>query len=118
MKQRDLGTKGERIGFHLEPVHVGVTKWGKPASTCVVRPADAPAKEAKGKRLGAAEGAVLEFLRAHGVGIRQAQLVKHFKDNDLFPRASVYRAIDKLGEMGLINIARESGMLAIADAAK
>lgn len=118
MKQRDLGTKGERIGFHLEPVHVGVTKWGKPASTCVVRSADAPAKEAKGKRLGAAEGAVLEFLRAHGVGIRQAQLVKHFKDNDLFPRASVYRAIDKLGEMGLVNIARESGMLAIADAAK
>lgn len=118
MKQRDLGTKGERIGFTLEQVHVGVTKWGKPASTCVVKPTEAPVKEAKGKRLGPAEGAVLEFLRAHGVGMRQAQLVKHFKDNDLFPRASVYRAIDKLGEMGLVNIARESGMLAIADAAK
>lgn len=27
-KQRDLSTKGERIGFRLEPVTLGLTKWG------------------------------------------------------------------------------------------
>lgn len=41
-KQRDLSSKGERIGFRLEPVTLGQTKWGTPATSCVVLPADAP----------------------------------------------------------------------------
>jgi len=40
-KQRDLSTKGELIGFELTPVELGVTKWGKPASSCIVVPSDA-----------------------------------------------------------------------------
>lgn len=36
MKQRDLATKGELIGFGLEAVVLGETKWGKPATSCVV----------------------------------------------------------------------------------
>lgn len=36
MKQRDLSTKGLRIGFRLIPVTLGQTKWGDPATSCVV----------------------------------------------------------------------------------
>jgi len=115
-KQRDLPTKGERIGFRLEPVTLGATKWGTPATSCVVVPTDAPVKQTKGKRMGPVEGAVLEFLRARMVGISRAGVVKHFAEQ--YPRTSIYRAIDTLGESGMVNIAQESRMVSIADAAK
>jgi len=35
-KQRELGGKGENICFKLQVVEIGVTKWGKPATSCVV----------------------------------------------------------------------------------
>jgi len=41
-KQRDLATKGDRIGFKLHVVTLGLTKWKSPATSCVVMPADAP----------------------------------------------------------------------------
>lgn len=115
-KQRDLSTKGERIGFTLERVIIGQTKWLDPATTCVVVPTDAPVKHAKGKRMGPVEGAVLEFLRARGVGIKRGEVVKHFAEQ--YPRTSIYRAMDALGESGMVNIAQESRMVCIADAAK
>lgn len=43
-KQRDLPTKGDRIGFKLHVVTLGLTKWKTPATSCVVMPADAPKK--------------------------------------------------------------------------
>jgi len=49
-KQRDLSTVRERVGFRLEPVTLGVTKWGTPATSCIVVPADA-AKRQTGKRI-------------------------------------------------------------------
>lgn len=114
MKQRDLGTKGERIGFHLEPVHVGVTKWGKPASTCVVKPAEAPEKEAKGKRMGEVEGAVVEFLAQRKVGVRKAEVAKHFEGR--YERSNVYRAIRSLVTAQAVHEA--AGMVCIAEVAK
>lgn len=114
MKQRDLGTKGERIGFHLEQVHVGVTKWGKPASTCVVKPAEAPEKEAKGKRMGEVEGAVVEFLAQRKVGVRKAEVAKHFEGR--YERSNVYRAIRSLVTAQAVHEA--AGMVCIAEVAK
>lgn len=35
-KQRELGGKGDNICFKLNVVQMGVTKWGKPATSCVV----------------------------------------------------------------------------------
>lgn len=46
-KQRDLPGKGERIGFKLESVKLGVTKWGADATSCVVVADDAPEKASK-----------------------------------------------------------------------
>lgn len=114
MKQRDLGTKGERIGFHLEPVHVGVTKWGKPASTCVVKPADAPEKTQKSRRMGEVEGAVVEFLAGRRVGVRLAEVAKHFEGK--YDRSNVYRAITSLEKAQAVH--KAAGMVCIAEAAK
>lgn len=43
-KQRDLSSKGERIGFRLESVPLGFTKHGKPVTSCIVMPATASQK--------------------------------------------------------------------------
>jgi len=112
-KQRDLPTKGERIGFKLDVVTLGQTKWGAPATSCVVTPADAPAKQTN-KRMGEVEGALLEFLATHRIGIRKAELVKRFEGR--YVRSSIYRAIGTLVAAQAIHEA--AGMVSIAEVAK
>jgi len=113
-KQRDLGSKGDRIGFRLLPIEVGVTKWGKPATNCIVEPAAAPEKEVKGRRMGEVEGAVVEFLRERKVGVRKAEVVKHFDGR--YERSNVYRALRSLVAAQAAHEA--SGMVCIAEVAK
>ena len=112
-KQRDLSTKGERIGFKLEAVTMGLSKWGSPATSCVVIAADAPAKQA-GKRMGECEGAVVEFLVAHKIGIKKSVLAKHFDGR--YERANIYRAVRTLLSAQAIHEA--AGMVCIAQVAK
>ena len=112
-KQRDLNSKGERIGFRLEPVTLGTTKWGADATSCVVLTADAPDKP-KGKRMGEVEGAVVEFLAARKTGIKKSEVVKHFGDR--YEKGPVYRAMKALVIAGAIHEA--AGMVAIAEVAK
>ncbi|WP_414450677.1 helicase RepA family protein [Burkholderia sp. 22PA0099] len=100
-KVRDLGTKGERIGFRLDVVELGVTKWGASATTCVVAPESAPATPIKCKKLGPVEGAVQEFLRARKVGAKAAEIAKHFDGE--YARTSVYRACKTLAEAGVFH---------------
>ncbi len=115
-KQRDLSTKGERIGFSLRPVTLGLTKWGKPATSCVVDATEAPAKASKSKKLGATEGAVLEYLSGSAVGLKISQVVNHFKDQ--YARGSIYRAIGNLDRLGIANVAANTRMVCIAEAAR
>lgn len=112
-KQRDLPTKGERIGFRLEPVTLGETKWGMPATSCVVISTEAPSRP-QGKRLGEMEGAILEFLRARKTGIKKAELAKHFDGR--YMRPNVYRAIKTLLTAQALHEA--AGMVCIAEVAK
>jgi hypothetical protein len=112
-KQRDLPTKGERIGFRLDVVTLGQTKWGAPATSCVVTAADAPVKKTV-KRIGEVEGAVLEYLAAHKIGIKKASLANHFDGRYLGP--NVYRAIKTLVAAQAIHEA--AGMVCIAEVAK
>lgn len=111
-KQRDLSSKGERIGFNLERVDIGVTKWGEPATTCVVTPAVAPPP--RSKRAAPVELAVLEFLSTKRTGIRKAEIVKHLDGR--YSKGPVYRAIKSLVEAkaALVSV----GMVCIAEAAK
>lgn len=98
-KQRDLPTKGDRIGFRLETVTMGLTKWGSPATSCIVKAADAPVKQT-GKRVSEIGGAIIEFLRAKVLEIKKRELVAHFKDQ--YDRSAVYRELKKLVESGRV----------------
>jgi putative DNA primase/helicase len=95
-KQRDLPGKGDRIGFKLDVVNLGTTKWGKPFTSCVVIPADAPQRQGKGRRLSEIAGAILELLEQRESGVKKSDIAKHFADR--YDRASVYREIKKLVE--------------------
>lgn len=62
-KQRDLDGKGDRIGFRLDVVDIGVNQWGKKRTTCVVEPAEAIVKRPAGKRLSGAAAVAMKSLR-------------------------------------------------------
>ncbi len=98
-KQRDLSTKGERIGFRLDTVTLGMTKWGAAATSCVVVPADAPDKP-QGKRVSEVGGAVLEYLRTQPAGKKKREVVEHFQP--LYDKSAVYRELKKLVAAGQV----------------
>lgn len=98
-KQRDLPTKGDRIGFRLETVTMGLTKWGSPATSCIVTLADAPEKQS-GKRINEVGGAIVEFLRSQNLGIKKPELVAHFMGQ--YVKSSVYRELKKLVDSGRV----------------
>lgn len=98
-KQRDLSSKGLRIGFRLAVVPLGETKWGSPATSCVVEPTDAPQK-ASGKRPSEVRGAIIEMLRAQGKPIRKAGVAKHFDGR--YTTSAVYRELKKMGSDGIV----------------
>jgi KaiC/GvpD/RAD55 family RecA-like ATPase len=95
-KDRDLGAKGERIGFRLDVVEMGRSKWGASVATCVVAPAAAPERR-DCKKLGPVEGAIAEFVRERKGATKKSEVVTHFKDR--YQKASVYRAMKNLVAM-------------------
>ncbi len=112
-KQRDLDTKGVRIGFRLETVSLGLTKWKSPATSCVVAPADAPPKNTN-KRLSEVGGAIIEYLNACSNPIKKRELVRHFEGR--YDSSAVYRELKKLVKtgqatdyMGSVNILVRTG---------
>ena len=98
-KQRDLPTKGDRIGFKLLPVMMGLSKWKSPVSSCVVMPADAPDKQS-GKRISEVGGAIVEMLRTKGTGVKKKDVVAHFAER--YTSSAVYRELKKLVEGGQV----------------
>ena len=98
-KQRDLATKGERIGFKLESVHLGFNKWSMPSSVAIVVQADAPLNN-KARRLSEVGGAIYEFLRTSSGDVKKTDLVKHFIKYD---KSSVYRELKKLRDSGQVH---------------
>ena len=114
-KQRDLSTKGERIGFTLQSVNLGVTKWDKPADVAIVVSADAP-KSSKGKRISEVGGAIYEFLRNKKGSIKKSELVKHFESQ--YDKSSVYRELKKLVSAGQVYTLLGSVGAEILDGAK
>lgn len=99
-KQRDLPGKGDRLGFRLISVPLGVNRWGTERGSCVVIASAAPAKAAKSKRPSEIAGAVTEFLTERGCGCLRGALAKHFEAR--YARQSVYREIKKMIETGVL----------------
>ena len=108
-KQRDMGGKGDRIGFKLESVEMGEGKWGKPRTSCVIVPSDAPTKPERGKRQSEVAGAIVEFLTERGAGCVQGSIVKHFEGR--YSRGAVYKELSKLADAGLL--IRSAGVVAL-----
>lgn len=98
-KQRDLSTKGDRIGFRLDSVALGFTKWGAVATSCVVVAADAPDKP-QGKRVSEVGGAVFEYLRTQSAGLKKRLVVEHFAA--VYDKSAVYRELKKLVTTGQV----------------
>jgi putative DNA primase/helicase len=63
-KQRELPGKGEVIYFRLEVVEMGITKFGKPATTCVAVPDESASTEQPHKRPTKHDENVRTFERA------------------------------------------------------
>jgi putative DNA primase/helicase len=99
-KQRDLSGKGMRLGFRLQPVPLGLNRWGNERASCVVESADAPVKMARGKRQSEVARAIVEFLSTRGTGCTRVRLTKHFEGR--YVRQSVYREISKMVECGML----------------
>lgn len=95
-KQRDIPGKGTRIGFRLQVIDMGIGKWGNPITSCVVVNAEAPAKQAPGKRPSEIAGAIAEFLTTRGSGIKKRDLVDHFDGR--YTSGAVYRELKKMAE--------------------
>lgn len=99
-KQRDLGTKGIRIGFRLEIVTLGFTKWKSLTTSCVIMPAEAPHKITS-KRTSEVGSDIIEYLTACNIAIKKADLIRHFKDK--YTCSAVYRALKKLVDSGRVS---------------
>jgi hypothetical protein len=102
-KQRDLPGKGTRIGFRLDVVTLGQTKWGEPATSCVVVPADAPVKAGKAIKLGETQQAVMALLRGAGKNMRIKEIAEQLAEQDL-SKTSVYNAVNRLRDVELVEV--------------
>jgi hypothetical protein len=108
-KQRDLDTKGERIGFRLESVDMGRSKWGKPMTTCIVLPWDAPERKVS-KNISEMGGAILEYLRTVGAPTAKRTVAAHFAT--VYLDTSIYSQIRKLKDKG--EVVDSDGLISIS----
>jgi hypothetical protein len=102
-KQRDLPGKGDRLGFRLRTVDMGVNRWGSGRTSCVVEGMEAPERPARAlraKRPSEIAGAINEFLCTRTGGCTKGAMVKHFEGRHV--RGSVYREISKMIADGML----------------
>lgn len=99
-KQRDIGGKGQRIGFALRVVDLGTGQWEKPVTTCIVEPAEAPDKPAAAKKESEVGKKVLRLL--DGRTLTKSAIVKALEEHHL--RSTVYRCLKDLHAAGMVAI--------------
>lgn len=82
-KQRDLGTKGERLAFTLEAVLIGRNEWGNDRTTPVVVPAVAPARKPKhAEKKSSHQETIVEFVKSRSKGCSRTEIGQHFKGRE------------------------------------
>lgn len=73
-KQRDIDGKGDRYGFYLQPISIGMSQWGKIRSSCVVVEAEPPNKVNGAARSGIEVG-IMEFFAAEKTASSKKRIV-------------------------------------------
>jgi RecA-family ATPase len=108
-KQRDIEGKGDRYGFTLESVDIGVNQWGVTRTSCVVVQAlTVPEKTEKTKRMSAVEIEVLDVLFNKNEPMSRPALNKILSERGR-AKSGVYTAINNLLESG--KLLNDCGML-------
>lgn len=105
-KQRDIDGKGDRYGFTLLPISVGMTQWGKVRSSCVVVETDPPNKAGNTTK-SAIEVAIMEFFAAEKTSSSKKRIVEFVVGLDRFKSAppnpgSVYNKISAMIKTGVL----------------
>ena len=107
-KQRDLGSKNELLSFTLEQVVLGSGKWGKPVTSCVVRPGIDPSEiiASAGERITRYEWAILDAFSGSKeqpeAALRDALYSKMPDQSQGARRQAWHRTIKSMQEKGLI----------------
>jgi hypothetical protein len=107
-KQRDLGSKNTLLTFTLEQVPLGSGKWGKPVTSCVVRPGIDPAEiiASAGERMTRYEQAILDAFGGSKEqpesALRDAFYASVGDKNQNAKRQAWWRTIKSMQEKGLI----------------
>lgn len=107
-KQRDLGSKNERLSFTLEQVVLGSGKWSKPVTSCVVRPGIDPSEiiASAGERITRYERAVLDAFNGSKeqpeAALRDALYSTMPDQNQNTRRQAWYRTLKSMQEKGLL----------------
>ena len=87
----------------------GVTKWGVPATNCVVLPVNAPTTQSS-KRPSEVCRAILDLLRSNPCPMKKADVVKHLVGRH--DKSAVYRELKKMIELGQVQDA--AGILRVS----
>lgn len=97
-KQRDLGSRGDKLVAKFSVVKMGmVDQWGKPVTTCVVDPTDErPAGKSKKARGSELEIALCARLKAAPNFTMQRKDLVAALESDGFKSSPIYRAIGRL----------------------
>ena len=107
-KQRDLGSKNELLSFTLEQVVLGSGKWGKPVTSCVVRPGIDPSEiiASAGERITRYERAIMDAFGGSKeqpeAALRDALYSKMDGQSQGARRQAWHRTIKSMQEKGLI----------------
>jgi hypothetical protein len=108
-KQRDIEGKGDRYGFRLLPIDIGVSQWGVIRSSCVVIEADSvPVKAEKGKRLSVVEVEILSILHDKQEPMSRPALTKLMTERGR-AKSGVYTALNNLLAGGKLH--NDNGMV-------
>jgi KaiC/GvpD/RAD55 family RecA-like ATPase len=103
-KQRDIGGKGDRFGFRLDTVAMGLGKWGKERTSCVVVPANAPIRAPKSNaKMGQTQQAVMALLRGAERNMRITEIAEALKPQGV-SKTSVYNSVERLRDAGLVEV--------------
>ncbi len=108
-KQRDIEGKGDRYGFKLQPIDIGVSQWGVVRSSCVVVAADSvPARVEKGKRMSVVETEILDVLTERGEPMSRPSITKKLEERGR-ARSGIYTALNNLLASG--KLMNDNGMV-------